>query len=251
MSRVPSHVDRDDLTSAGLTALVRAAQAFEPERGVPFTSYAATRIRGGIVDELRGIDWASRAVRRRGREVETTRTALAAALNRPPTDEEIASAMGISVDELRRNEHDVERAQVLSLNVATDAEGGLEQVLVSHEPVPESAVLHREQLEYLSDAIEELPERQRIVIEEYFLNERPMAEIAERLGVTESRVSQIRAEALVLLRDALNTVLDPHLVPAPERPNGCAARRREQYFQAVAERHGRRTARPGPVDVTA
>ena len=251
MSRVPSHVDRDDLTSAGLIALVRAAQAFEPERGVPFTSYAATRIRGGIVDELRGIDWASRAVRRRGREVEATRAALAGALHRPPTDEETASAMGISLDELRRHQYDAERAQVLSLNVSTDEEGGLEQVLVSSDPMPESAVLHREQLEYLNDAIEELPERQRVVIEEYFLNERPMAEIAERLGVTESRVSQIRAEALVLLRDALNTALDPHLVPTPERPDGCAARRREQYFRAVAERHERRGSRSGPVDVTA
>lgn len=252
MSRVPSHVDRDDLTSAGLTALVKAARAFEPERGVPFTSYAATRIRGGIVDELRSIDWASRAVRRRGREVESTRNRLAVALGRVPSDAETASAMGISAEEVRSNQEDIERAQVLSLNLAPADEGTLDDLLVSHEPSPDAAVEHRERLEYLVAAIEELPERQRTVITEYFLAEQPMAEIAARLGVTESRVSQIRAEALVLLRDALNTALDPALVPSPERPDGCAARRREQYFQAVAARHAERSGRAtAPLDVNA
>ena len=251
MSRVPSHVDRDDLTSAGLMALVRAARAFEPERGVPFTSYAATRIRGGIVDELRSIDWASRAVRRRGREAETTRNSLAAALGRVPSDEETAAAMGITTDELRRNREDVERAQVLSLDLSPDDGGTLDDLLVSRDPMPEAAALHRERLEYLVAAIDELPERQRIVVTEYFLAERPMAEIAETLGVSESRVSQIRAEALVLLRDALNTALDPELVPQPERPNGCAARRREEYFRAVATRHSLRSVRSGPIDVSA
>lgn len=245
MSRVPAHVDRDDLTSAGLTALVKAARAFEPERGVPFTSYAATRIRGGIVDELRSIDWASRSVRRRGREVEETRNRLAGALGRVPSDAETASAMGISLDELRSNQEDIDRAQVLSLNLAPADEGTLDDLLVSRDPGPDTVVEHRERLEYLVAAIEELPERQRVVVTEYFLAERPMAEIAERLGVTESRVSQIRAEALVLLRDALNTALDPALVPAPARPDGCAARRRETYFRAVAERHAERAGRGG------
>lgn len=250
MGRVPAHVDRDDLTSAGLTALVKAARAFDPERGVRFTSYAATRIRGGIVDELRSIDWASRSVRRRGREVEETRNRLAGALGRVPSDAETASAMGISLDELRSNQEDIDRAQVLSLNLAPADEGTLDDLLVSHEPGPDTVVEHRERLDYLVAAIEELPERQRIVVTEYFLAERPMAEIAERLGVTESRVSQIRAEALVLLRDALNSALDPALVPAPARPDGCVARRRETYFRAVAERHAQRTGRgSGQLDV--
>ena len=87
------------------------------------------------------------------------------------------------------------------------------------------------------EAIAELPERLRIVINDYFLEERPMADIAAELGVTESRVSQMRAEALVLLRDAMNHALDPELLTPPARPGGAAARRREAYFAAVADRH--------------
>lgn len=250
MNRVPSHVDRDDLTSAGLTALVKAARAFEPERGVPFTSYAATRIRGGIVDELRSIDWASRAVRRRSRELDETRNRLAGALGRVPSDEETAAALGITLAELQSNRDDVERAQVLSLDLAPADDGSLEDLLVTTIPSPHEAVEHRERLEYLVAAIGELPERQRVVITEYFLAERPMAEIAEKLGVSESRISQIRAEALVLLRDALNAALDPELLPRPERPDGCAARRRQEYFDAVAARHAVRTGHGGPLDVS-
>src|SRR5690606_21506543 len=97
--RLPGHVDSDDLTSAGLTALVQAAQAFDAERGVPFARYAATRIRGAILDELRSIDWASRSVRRRARDVESTRNALAASLGRTPTNAEVASALGVEVAE--------------------------------------------------------------------------------------------------------------------------------------------------------
>lgn len=108
---------------------------------------------------------------------------------------------------------------------------------MSTSPAPADLVEHREKLEYLVDAIAELPERLRIVVQEYFLAERPMAEIAETLGVTESRVSQIRAEALVLLRDALNSALDPSLLQPHTRPNGCAAQRRNAYFEAVAARH--------------
>ncbi len=235
MARVPSHVDRDDLSSAGLTALVQAAHAFDPERGVPFARYAATRIRGAIVDELRGIDWASRSVRRRARELDATRANLASTLGRSATDAEVASASGLSTEEVSANDEDVARAQVLSLHASEDSSVG--ETLVSPSPGPEAMAEHAERLTYLAEAIAELPERLRHVVEQYFLAERPMAEIAETLGVSESRVSQIRAEALVLLRDALNHELEPELVAPHPRPNGCAAQRRESYFAAVAARH--------------
>ena len=100
LSRVPAHVSRDDLMSAGLLALVQAAKAFDPERGVSFSGYAATRIRGGIVDELRSLDWASRSVRRRARQVEEARNTLAVSLGRVATDAEVAGALGLGVNEL-------------------------------------------------------------------------------------------------------------------------------------------------------
>lgn len=244
MGRVPSHVSRDDLTSAGLTALVQAAHAFDPARGVPFERYAATRIRGAILDELRSVDWASRSVRRRARDLEETRTRLAATLGRTPSDGEVASALGLSVEEVVANDDDVNRAQVLSLQGF--ATGSLDELLPTRSPSPEALVEHQEKLEYLVAAIAELPERLRIVVEDYFFAERPMAEIAADLGVTDSRISQMRAEALVLLRDALNHALEPSLVTQVGKPGGCASRRREAYFAAVAARHAEAARRPLP-----
>ncbi|GAA2023464.1 MULTISPECIES: sigma-70 family RNA polymerase sigma factor [Nocardioides] len=246
MSRVPSHVNRDDLHSAGLTALVKAAHAFEADRGVPFTRYAASRVRGAILDELRQIDWASRSVRRRGRDLDQARTRLAATLGRVPDNAEVAASLGLTLAEVESNDGDVARANVLSLQGGSETP--YEEMLVSTSPSPEAAVEHQERLDYLAEAIEELPERLQVVVREYFLAERPMAEIAETLGVTESRVSQIRAEALVLLRDALNSALDPELVTPHPRPDGCAAQRRAAYFQAVAARHA---ATRQPARVTA
>ena len=109
---------------------------------------------------------------------------------------------------------------------------------------------HRERLAYLRDAVERLPERLRAVVEGYFFAERPMAELAAELGVTESRISQLRAEAVALLKDALNSALDPHLVTEHARPTGCAARRREAYFAEVAS-HRTFAARlaPAPYEI--
>ena len=235
MARLPSHVNREDLGSAGMMALVKASRAFEAHRGVPFARYAATRIRGAILDELRGIDWASRAVRRRSRDLDSTRTQLAVTLGRSACNTEVASALGISLREVEGNDEDLARANVLSLQGSTEA--GLADSLVSPTVGPADVLEHRERLQYLIEAIDELPERLRVVVTQYFIAERPMAEIAAELDVSESRVSQIRAEALVLLRDALNTALDPDLVAPHPRPEGCAARRRDTYVAAVVERH--------------
>jgi len=242
MGRVPSHVSRDDLTSAGLAALVQASKSFDAERGVPFARYAATRVRGAILDELRGVDWASRSVRRRARDLDATRAQLSAILGRTPTAQEVADAAGMTLTEIAQNDEDIARAQVLSLQGAQDA--SLDDVLPSQGPTPEQLLEHRERLTYLVEAVAELPDRLRIVISDYFLDERPMAEIAAELGVTESRVSQMRAEALVLLRDALNHELDPSQVAPHARPQGSAARRRDAYFAAVAARHAASVRRP-------
>ncbi len=236
LSRVPGHVDRDDLTSAGLTALVQAAQGFDVERGVPFARYASTRIRGALLDELRGADWATRAVRRTARDLDHTRMRLTQSLGRVPSDAELAAAQGVPVEEVLSNREDLARAQVMSLE-AGDEYGSYATSMPSATPTPEQAIEHSELLTYLSEAVCELPERLRRVVEGYFLDEQPMAELAAELGVTESRISQLRAEAMVLLRDGINSQLDPALVQRHSRPEGVAARRREAYFAAVADRH--------------
>ena len=238
LRRMPAHVSRDDLQSAGLTALVKAARSFKPELGVPFNRYANLRIRGAILDELRRVDWASRSVRPIARSIADSRAAMQATLGHMPSDAEVAEDLGIAEAAITANDEDLWRANPVSIQGSQN--GAVEHLLTSKEPEPEAVVEHKEKLTYLVEAIAELPERMRTVVTEYFLKERPMAEIAELLGVTESRISQIRSEALVLLRDALNFALDPDLREPAERPGGCVERRRNRYCQAVADRHAAR-----------
>ncbi|GAA1561682.1 FliA/WhiG family RNA polymerase sigma factor [Dactylosporangium maewongense] len=232
LGRLPAHVSREDLVSAGMAALAHAAKGFDPSRGIPFGSFATTRIRGALLDELRGLDWASRSVRTRARKVETTTQELTAALGRTPTQTELAEALGVAPEELKTIDDDVQRAVVLSLQGFTA--GTAEDLVPERTPGPEDLILHRERIGYLHHAIGALPERLRAVVTAYFFEERPMNDIARELGVTESRVSQLRAEALMLLRDGLNNHLDPHLLNAQERAGGCVARRREAYYSQIA-----------------
>jgi RNA polymerase sigma factor for flagellar operon FliA len=233
MHRLPTHVNRDDLISAGTVALVLSARSFDPTRGVPFARFAAIRIRGALTDELRTMDWASRAVRSRAREVESVRATLAARLGHTPARHEVAQAMGVSVEELDASDADVHRASVLSLQSLTPDDNA--ELLPTTSDGPESLLLRREQLGMLTDAIAELPERLRTVVQEYFFAQRKMADIAGELGVTESRVSQLRSEALILLRAGLRTGADDEAAaPAPATRGQTAAR--AAYCTAVATR---------------
>jgi RNA polymerase sigma factor for flagellar operon FliA len=233
LTRVPAHVSREDLVSAGMAALATAAKAYDPARGTAFGGFASVRIRGALLDELRGLDWASRSVRTRARRIDTAKQDLTVALGRIPTRAELAEVLGVAVSELDAADDDVHRAMVLSLQGF--AAGTAEDLVPERTRGPEDLILHRERIGYLHHAIEALPERLRNVVTSSFFDERPMAEIAAELGVTESRVSQLRGEALVLLREGLNSQLDPDLVSAPARPDGCVARRRATYHTAVAD----------------
>jgi RNA polymerase sigma factor for flagellar operon FliA len=199
--RLPSHVNRDDLTSAGMMALVTSAQGFDDSRGVPFARFATIRIRGALTDELRSMDWASRGVRSRARDVDATKSELTAALGRTPSRVEVAQTMGVGVAELDALEADVHRAATLSVEGLTETAGG--DLIPSPDNGPEGLLVQREQIGLLHDAIAELPERLRVVIEAYFYGNQRMADIAADLGVTESRISQLRTEALAMLRDGL------------------------------------------------
>ena len=142
LSRVPGHVQREDLMSAGMLGLAQAARAFDPDRGVSFSGYAATRIRGAIVDELRSLDWASRSVRRRARQVDEARNSLAVSLGRVATNEEVASALGMGVAELAGHEEDLARASVMSLDGYDDSSLG--DVLPSAGPTPADVMEQRD-----------------------------------------------------------------------------------------------------------
>jgi RNA polymerase sigma factor for flagellar operon FliA len=232
-SKLPGHVSRDDLTSAGMMALAQAARGFDPERGVPFARFATLRIRGALIDELRNHDWASRSVRIKARQRAAAEEALSATLGRHPTNKELAAHLGVSVIELASVEEDVHRSVVLSLQGFADA-GTLEGMLPHQDPGPEEVLLNRERASYLVDSVNALPERLRVVVQGYFFEERPMAEIAAELGVTESRISQMRAEALALLKDGMTAMLAPEQLADEVRTDGCVARRKASYYAAIA-----------------
>jgi RNA polymerase sigma factor FliA len=233
LGRVPSHVNRDDLISAGMMALTVSAQGFDASRGVPFGRFAAFRIRGALTDELRTMDWASRAVRGKAREIEAVRNQLAASLGRTPSRNEVATTMGVATHELDAVDADVQRAAVLSIQGLTENNGA--ELLPDHEAGPEGILMHREQLGILRDAIAELPERLCTVVQEYFFEQRKMADIAEDLGVTESRVSQLRSEALAMLRTGMRAQ-DGDAAPAPAPTSRRRNSAREAYCAAIAAR---------------
>ena len=231
MNRLPQHVNRDDLVSAGMTALVLSARTFEASRGVPFARFAAIRIRGAILDELRSLDWASRSVRGRARDVDTVRTELVNTLGRSPRQDELASVMGISVSELDAIDADVQRASVLSLQGFAPETGAA--MLPDAQRGPEQLLVDREQIGFLHDAVAELPERLAFVVRAYFFDQRQMADIACELGVTESRISQLRSEALTMLRHGMRAQTE-QLPDAAEK--GRAAAKIASYAAAVVNR---------------
>ncbi|SDC84070.1 RNA polymerase sigma factor for flagellar operon FliA [Sanguibacter gelidistatuariae] len=232
LMRVPNHVSRDDLASAGALALVQAARAYDATTGVPFNRYASIRIKGSMVDELRSMDWVTRGARQRARQFTTVADELTANLGRAPSRDEVAAALGVEVSEVdTARQHAATR--VLSLE---GYDGALAEVLPARGIGPEESVIVDERLRYLTAAVETLPERLRTVVEQVFFHDRSVTDIAKDLGVTQSRVSQLRAEAMLLLRDGMNTHLDPAMVPTPAQPDGVAQRRRETYFSAIAER---------------
>lgn len=246
-SRLPGHIYTDDLVSAGMAALAMAARSFDPAVGVPFGRYAVRRIRGALLDELRSADWATRSLRAKVRRRDAIHDELAATLGRRPTDAETAAAMGVGVPDLERLDADLHASVVLRLDVITET-AGADAILPATAETPELALVARERQAYLRDAVEALPERLRVVIQGCFFDDRPMREIAEDLGVTESRISQMRAEALRLLRDGLNSQLDPALAPAADPDGGAVARRKAAYYAQIATRSSYRDRLSAPVD---
>lgn len=229
--KVPPHVHRDDLASAGYTALVTAARAYDPTRGIPFGRFAAQRVRGALLDELRGQDWASRSVRARARRAEQARHELTTQLGRTPTDTELAHLLGVAVSELAHTNDDVQRAAVLSLQGFST---GADDMITDPALTPEEMLLHRERIGYLTDAVAVLPQKLRHVVEASYLRERPLAEVAAELGVSQSRVSQLRTEALALLKDGLNTHMNQQ--DTGHGKDSCVTRKRALYAAKIAAR---------------
>ncbi|MFZ4583702.1 MAG: sigma-70 family RNA polymerase sigma factor [Acidimicrobiia bacterium] len=231
--RIPAHVTRSDLVSAGMLGLAQAARSFDPDRGIAFDRFAATRIRGALLDELRGRDWASRSVRARARGMQKATEELMTKLGRQPTPTELAAAMKVDKGTVEKLVEDVHRATVLNYESLV-IEGSAEAFLIDDGSSPEEEMVARERRSYLTDAVAALPERLQRVVVGYFFEERSMQDLANELGVSESRVSQLRAEALILLKDGITSQLDPEQLAPEARPTGRVARRKAAYYAQIA-----------------
>lgn len=198
---LPTHVDVADLVQSGVFGLIDAVERFDPARCPRFESYAAQRIRGAILDELRAQDWVPRTVRGRARELERARERLEGRLRRGATDRELADELGVAPRELRDR---ARQAQPVSVELLDEGSGGLSELLAdAAAPDPMAVVQAQETSRQLRAAVAQLGERDRSVIRMYYLENRTLAEIGRCLGVTESRVCQLHTRLVGRLRGRL------------------------------------------------
>ena len=203
-AKLPPSVERDDLYGAGVVGLIDAVERFDASRGVAFTTFAELRVRGAILDNLRLSDWASRTVRRRGREIHAAYAHLEQETGGSVSEEQVAEYMKIPLSELRETLRDIRGLKVSNLDERDEETGLCVSDLVSDNSLsPLEELGNAEHRRNLASAIEKLPERERQVIALYYVEELTMKEIGEVLGVTESRVSQLRSQAIVRLKSNL------------------------------------------------
>ena len=204
--RLPQHVDIEDLVSAGVVGLMDAFAKFDPAKKVQFRSYAQFRIRGAILDSLRTLDWSPRELRRKGRAIEEAIRVLTARLGRAPGEIEVAEELGVELDEYQQLLGDLKGLEIGTLNLEHNEDSGEEELAYvpgRPEEDPLFRCLRGELEERLTEAIANLPDRERLVMTLYYYEEMTMREIGLALGVVESRISQVHASAVIRLRAAL------------------------------------------------
>jgi RNA polymerase sigma factor for flagellar operon FliA len=207
---LPSHVEEGDLISYGLIGLIGAIARYDLDRDIKFETFAVSRIKGSIIDELRSLDWVPRSVRAKARDVERTHSQLEHELQRAPTEEEMAAKLGVDVEDFRTTLLEIANSSVLALDdlwTIADPDGGqvslLDTIRDPRAIDPQEEIDAVELKDRLADAIEALPDRERLVIALYYYENLTLREIGEVLGVTESRVSQLHTKAVLGLRGHL------------------------------------------------
>ena len=209
-SGLPAHVDEADLISYGLVGLINAIERFDLEREIKFETYAITRIKGAIIDELRSLDWVPRSVRARAREIERANSKLEHKLQRAPSDDEMATELEITVDDFQEALVQISNSTVAALDelwTVSDSSGDQVSLLDTLQdpdaPDPSEVMDATDMKDRVADAIARLPEREKLVVALYYYENLTLREIGEVLGVTESRVSQLHTKAVLRLRSRL------------------------------------------------
>jgi RNA polymerase sigma factor for flagellar operon FliA len=205
---LPPHLDQEDLMSAAVIGLITAAERFDPTRGVQFKTFAEQRIKGTIMDELRSQDWLSRSLRDKYKKMERAFASLEQKLGRNPTSEEVAAALQLTLEDYYRMLEEINILSFISLNDSWEDEDGspfglLDVLEDTRSENAQNQLMARQLMRALGDAIEELPEKERVVITLYYYEELNLKEIGEVLSLTESRISQLHSQAVVRLRAKL------------------------------------------------
>jgi RNA polymerase sigma factor for flagellar operon FliA len=204
--RLPQQVELDDLISAGIVGLLDAFQKFDPAKKVQFRTYAQFRVRGAMLDSLRALDWGPRDLRRKGRAVEEAIRSLSSKLGKAPTEHEVAEEMSLSLEEYQQLLGELSGLELGSLNALPANDDGVEALSLLPSGPEDDPFLRcqtSEMRRLLTNAIAELPERERLVLTLYYYEELTLKEVGATLGVVESRVSQLHSSAMARLRVAL------------------------------------------------
>jgi RNA polymerase sigma factor for flagellar operon FliA len=205
---LPSSVEHDEVMSWATQGLLDAIRKFDPEAGTAFSTYARIRVRGAILDELRCLDWASRTARQKANHLRRTVQTLQHKLGRDAGQEEVAEALGVSIEKYHQMRGEASELKLLSLEDVSpgrnDDNLSFEEFLPAQHGDPMAMLLAREKRDALQAAIEQLPGKERLVLPLYYRSELTMKEVGDRLGITESRVSQLHTKALSRLRGVLS-----------------------------------------------
>lgn len=202
-------IDYDDLVSNGIIGLMDAIDRFDPSKGTRFEAYAAARIRGAILDACRKDDWVPRSVRQAAKQLERVYSKVENRLGRSADDMEIASEMGLSIEEFDKMLQEIDATHLISLDESVPGMDEDDQVSIADRiedtssPTPDELVAEASAVELLTEAVNRLPERERLVVSLYYQDGLTLKEIGEILGVTESRVSQLHTKAILRLRGRL------------------------------------------------
>ncbi|MCP4215812.1 MAG: FliA/WhiG family RNA polymerase sigma factor [bacterium] len=218
--RIPSGIDMDDLVHTGILGLIDAVRKYDPGKGTKFSTYASLRIRGAILDELRNLDWASRSLRQKIKEVENAYGALEMKLGRPPGADEVAESLNMSLPQFQKLLDESRGVGVGVFRIAAEDESRLSETNLIRYYLDEDSespvmILEKEEMKRIvANMMGQLPHKERLVLSLYYLEDLNLKEIGKIMNLTESRISQIRTASIIRMRGKLvemakkNNVMD-------------------------------------------